>query len=66
MEVKPERTFTVDLERNKQLLQMLCLEYVPHRTVLHRTLKRLEEEYMEQLNKKTLGRQRKLAQKLQA
>lgn len=54
IEGKPERAYTADLEKDKELLRMLGFEHAPHRTALYRTRKRLSEEYMEKLNRKIL------------
>jgi hypothetical protein len=52
MEGKPERTYTADLERDKERLSLLGLEHAPDRTSLYRTRKRLTEEYLRRLNEK--------------
>ena len=54
IEVKPERAYTADLERDKRSLRMLGFKYAPHRTVLYRTRKRLSEEYMRRLTGRSL------------
>jgi len=56
IEGKPERTYTADLERDRERLRMLDLEHAPHRTALYRTRKMLSEAYMNQLNQKILDR----------
>lgn len=56
MEGKPERTYTADLERDREHLSLLGLTHAPHRTSLYRTRRRLTEEYMRRLNQKILER----------
>ena len=56
IEVKPERAYTADLERDKTHLQLLGLTHAPHRTALYRTRKRLSAEYLNKLNHQVLGR----------
>lgn len=56
IEGKPERSYTADLERDKERLRMLGLEHAPHRTALYRTRKNLSEEYMRRLNRRILER----------
>jgi len=52
LEGKPERTYSADLNRDKEHLSLLGLEHAPDRTSLYRTRHRLTKEYMRRLNEK--------------
>jgi len=52
MKGKPERAYAVDLERDRERLRQLGLDHPPHGTSLHRTRRRLTEEYVRRLNEK--------------
>lgn len=56
IEGNAERAYTADLERDEERLRMLGLKRAPDRTALYRTRKKLSEEYMRRLNRKTLER----------
>jgi hypothetical protein len=51
---KPERAYTVSLERDEKPPRMVSLKRASHRTALYKTKKRLSEEYLRQLNDKVL------------